>query len=263
MKILLVNDDGYQAEGIRVLEDVLSSHGHEVWVCAPTTQRSACSHSMTINGGVVMTRYGVHHFHCNGYPADCVLYSLKGGLFPSTPDVVVSGVNHGFNISTDTLYSGTIGAASEGALMGIPSFAVSCQKRGDRPYPFRLSATFLADHLETFLPLCSDKCFISINVPADATGAWKASGLSFLDYHDEVKKRMDKDGDVEYKGGQGFLFSDMLIVGGSPSQRYVDEDADFVAVGRSFISVSALSVLFSLGEKQQEALHRLQEAEGV
>lgn len=263
MKILLVNDDGYKAEGIHVLEEVLSFRGHEVWVCAPTSERSACSHSMTVHGGVKMTSYGRNHFHCSGYPADCVLYSLKSGVFPSVPDVIVSGVNHGFNISTDTLYSGTIGAASEGALMGIPSFAVSCQRQDDMPFPFRLSATFLADHLLTFLPLCSDNCFISINVPANATGKWHASGLSFLDYNDEVKKSVDKEGDVRYNGGQGFLSSDMLIVGGSPSQRYEDGDADFAQVGKGIITVSALSILFSLGKKQQEALKVLQEADGV
>jgi len=210
-----------------------------------------------------MTPFGQNRFHCSGYPSDCVLYSLKGGIFPSKPDVVVSGINHGFNISTDTLYSGTVGAASEAALMGIPAFALSCQNRKGEAFPFRLTAEFFADHLVAFLPLCSERCFISINVPWNADGRWSVCNLSFLNYNDVVQKQVDEQGDVKCKGGQGFLSSSLMILGGNPCQRYEDENADFSQVGRGMIAVSALSVLFSLGEKQQEALRSLWEAERV
>ena len=133
MIILLTNDDGYQAEGISVLETVLAEAGHEVWVCAPSDQRSAQSHAMTLKGKIRFIRFDARHYHCSGTPADCILYGLNGGALPVAPDVVVSGINHGYNASTDILYSGTVGAASEAALRGIPAIAISANFPSSKP----------------------------------------------------------------------------------------------------------------------------------
>ena len=120
MIILLTNDDGYESEGIRTLERVLASYGHEIWVCAPSGNRSAQSHAMNIISPVKLTKYKDKHYHCSGTPTDCILYSLKANVFKSLPDCIISGINHGYNCSSDILYSGTCGAASEGVMHGIP-----------------------------------------------------------------------------------------------------------------------------------------------
>lgn len=189
MVILLTNDDGYQAEGIEVLEKILLQAGHEVWVCAPTDQRSAQSHAMTLRGKVKFVRFGDRHYHCSGTPADCILYGLSGGFLTVKPDVVVSGINHGYNASTDILYSGTVGAASEAAMRGIPAFAISARSdRATGRFPFIEAATFLALHLESFLPLCTPEVLININVPPHPSSSWRVGQIGQLEYFDVVER---------------------------------------------------------------------------
>ncbi len=118
MNILLSNDDGYKALGIRVLEDVLSEAGHDVYVSAPDSEQSGKSHAMTIRGRIVVTEYAPKHFHVSGTPADCIVYSHRCSLFPIPFDVVISGINHGYNLSTDIIYSGTCAAARQAAFYG-------------------------------------------------------------------------------------------------------------------------------------------------
>lgn len=189
MIILLTNDDGYQSAGITTLETVLLEAGHEVWVCAPSDQRSAQSHAMTLKGKIKFIRYDARHYHCSGTPADCVLYGLNGNALPVVPDVVISGINHGYNASTDILYSGTVGAASEAALRGIPAIAISA--RADKhsgEYPFVEAATFLAENLSSFLPLCTRQVLLNINVPPTPNGEWKVGMIGQLEYFDVVER---------------------------------------------------------------------------
>jgi len=189
MIILLTNDDGYQSAGITALETVLLEAGHEVWVCAPSDQRSAQSHAMTLKGKIRFIRYDSRHYHCSGTPADCILYGLNGNALPVKPDVVISGINHGYNASTDILYSGTVGAASEAALRGIPAIAISARMdRHATRYPFVEAATFLAQHLETFLPLCTREVLLNINVPPQPNGEWKVGMIGQLEYFDVVER---------------------------------------------------------------------------
>lgn len=189
MIILLTNDDGYQAEGLATLEMVLAQAGHEVWVCAPSDQRSAQSHAMTLKGKIRFIRYDARHYHCSGTPADCILYGLHGGALPVRPDVVVSGINHGYNASTDILYSGTVGAASEAALRGYPAIAISA--RHDRQtgrFPFLEAASFLSQHLEEFVPLCTQDVLLNINVPPNPTTRWCVGRIGQLEYFDVVER---------------------------------------------------------------------------
>lgn len=189
MIILLTNDDGYQSEGITTLETVLGAAGHEVWVCAPSDQRSAQSHAMTLKGKIRFIRYDARHYHCSGTPADCVLYGLNGNALPIVPDVVISGINHGYNASTDILYSGTVGAASEAVLRGIPAIAISA--RADKQtgsYPFVEAAFFLAENLESFLPLCTREVLLNINVPPHSNGEWRVGMIGQLEYYDVVER---------------------------------------------------------------------------
>ena len=131
MKILISNDDGVFAPGIAALVKAFAGCGHEVFVCAPDSQRSAASHSLTIGRKLTakeITMEGAAKAYAiSGTPADCV----KLGLTVLCPDAqaVVSGVNHGCNVGTDVLYSGTVAAAMEGAICGRPAMAVSQMDR--------------------------------------------------------------------------------------------------------------------------------------
>ena len=142
MKLLLSNDDGYLAAGIGALAKTLQAAGHEVFVAAPHRQRSAASRSMTLFDPLRAERVSlpaapdVEAYAVTGTPVDCVRLAL-GNLFPE-PDLVLSGVNEGANLGTDTLYSGTVAAAHEAALLGYQAIAVSCH--GHRPVHFETAA---------------------------------------------------------------------------------------------------------------------------
>lgn len=132
-KILVVNDDGIWAEGIRRLAAAAASLG-EVVVAAPKNQCSAMSHRITVFQPMEVKRVnlpveGVTAFQVDGTPADCVKAALAG-LMPEKPDFVFSGINYGYNVGTDILYSGTVGAAMEGLVHGIPSIAFSSERDG-------------------------------------------------------------------------------------------------------------------------------------
>ena len=153
MRILLVNDDGYTKDGILRLEEALSERGHEIWVVSPSSNRSAQSHAMSLSGPIVMTRYGENHYHCSGSPTDCILYAIKGEIFPALPDLVISGINHGYNCSSDILYSGTCSAASEAVLQGVRAMAVSAQADEEGRYDFASVAGFVADNMDALYSL--------------------------------------------------------------------------------------------------------------
>jgi 5'-nucleotidase len=123
MKILVSNDDGYFAPGITLLAEALSQVG-EVTVVAPERDRSGASNSLTLDRPLTVRRAPNGFFSVNGTPTDCVHLAVTG-LLDFTPDLIVSGINLGANMGDDTIYSGTVAAASEGYLLGIPSIAVS------------------------------------------------------------------------------------------------------------------------------------------
>lgn len=193
MKILLVNDDGYLSEGINALEQVLSSRGHEIWVSAPNEQMSGKSHAMTIGNDLRITRFGENHYHMTGTPVDCMLYAKRyeHSLFPSEPDLVVSGINHGYNLASDITYSGTCGAAREAVLCSWKAIAVSSEKRD-----FRECAGFLADNLPALMSCLDDQCFLNLNFPPDFNGCMKLTIPGDVRYLDEVRL-VRRDGNVD------------------------------------------------------------------
>src|SRR6188472_3206876 len=123
MHILLSNDDGYFAPGLTILADTLAPLG-EVTVVAPERDRSGSSNSLTLDRPLSVRKAGNGFFFVNGTPTDCVHIAVTG-LLPQLPDVVISGINYGANVGDDTIYSGTVAAATEGFLLGIPSLAIS------------------------------------------------------------------------------------------------------------------------------------------
>ena len=128
MRILISNDDGYLAPGIIALAEALAPIA-EIIVVAPDSNRSASSNSLTLERPLFVIRAQEGVYHVNGTPSDCVHIAMTG-LLPWKPDLVVSGINQGQNMGDDTLYSGTIAAATEGYLFGVSSFAFSQVEKG-------------------------------------------------------------------------------------------------------------------------------------
>ena len=124
MRILVTNDDGINATGLKVLEEIARDISEDVWVVAPETEQSGASRSISLADPLRLRKLEGTRFAVKGSPADCVLMAVKR-ILPDTPDLVLSGINRGQNIADDVTYSGTIAAAMEGTAMGIRSIALS------------------------------------------------------------------------------------------------------------------------------------------
>jgi 5'-nucleotidase len=125
MRILLTNDDGVHARGLGVLEEIARALSDDIWVVAPETDQSGVSHSLSINDPLRLREIGPRHFAVKGTPTDCVIMGARYLIPDGKPDLVLSGVNRGRNAAEDVTYSGTVAGAIEGAVLGIPSFALS------------------------------------------------------------------------------------------------------------------------------------------
>lgn len=167
MRILLTNDDGYAAEGIKALQRTLGER-HEVWLFAPESERSGMSHAMSLRHPVKTRKMAEREYSCSGTPADCVILSGHAAL-PFTPDLVVSGINRGPNLGTDLIYSGTAAAARQASLAGIPGIAVSLAEFS-APFEYSALATLVADQLDFFVSLWNPDVFININAPGAPDG---------------------------------------------------------------------------------------------
>ena len=247
MKILLTNDDGYDAEGLRELDSVLSRSGHEVWVCAPSGQRSASSHAIHLHTPLEIKKISERHYSCSGFPADCVLYAVMGAIPMGRPDVVISGINNGYNVSTDLVYSGTAGAAAEGCVRGFPAIAVSCADNA-----FRDAAYFTQHYLETFVKLCPPNCYININVPEGSNGRWKVCTLGDVSYSDRLEEHSTED---------------FYIITGVEKPCMIepyDRQTDYSAVNDSrIIAVSAVRIIPELDNQCQRELEKLCQLDGA
>ena len=167
-RILITNDDGIDAAGIRKLAGIAQRFG-EVTVVAPDSQRSAASHHCIFRSPLILKEYdfgmeGVKAYSLNGTPADCVRVGIFAAM-DEKPDVVLSGINHGYNISSDIQYSGTVGAALEGAFLGVHSIAVSYDDFEFNPTDIidRYLPDLLAEYMDR--PLPSNKIW-NINFPS-------------------------------------------------------------------------------------------------
>jgi 5'-nucleotidase len=125
MRILLTNDDGVNAGGLKVLERIAARFSDEIWVVAPAEEQSGAGHSLTLTVPVRLRRLGERRFCVTGTPTDAVMMGLAQIMKDTPPDLILSGVNRGANLGEDVTYSGTVSAAMEGALAGIPSIALS------------------------------------------------------------------------------------------------------------------------------------------
>ncbi len=207
MKILISNDDGILANGIRALAEALSPN-HEVYIVAPDRERSAAGHSLTLHTPLrveeVEPKYGTKRcWMTTGTPGDCVKIALNAILEPDEmPDLVISGINHGPNLGADILYSGTVSCAMEGAMMGFPSIATSLASMRNEYEDFKVSAHCIAKFVDKLDPkLIPAKTILNINVPGldlEDIGGIQITELGKRMFTDDYEKRVDPRGKVYY-----------------------------------------------------------------
>ncbi len=185
---LLSNDDGFESEGLWTLREGIADLG-EVFVVAPSYEMSGASHSMTLRKPLKVEKIEERQYRVFGTPADCVLLSLFG-LLPKRPDIVVSGINKGYNMGEDVIYSGTVAAAREGVLYGIPSLSVSIGS-GDGPLHFESALHFARYVLKIMLENDLGNVLLNLNVPnlpIEEIKGIKLVRLGTRVYKDPVKK---------------------------------------------------------------------------
>lgn len=205
MKLLVSNDDGIFAKGIRTLANTLANAGHDVTVVCPDRERSATGHGLTLHKPIRAEQIesvfesSVQAWACSGTPSDCVKLAL-GAILDSPPDLVLSGINHGPNLGTDVLYSGTVSAAMEGIIENVSGIAFSLASFAAKD--FQGAANFaktLVDHIAQHPP--TEPMLLNVNVPAIPES--EIAGVRFTRqgvrrYVDLFEKRVDPRGKTYY-----------------------------------------------------------------
>lgn len=214
--ILLSNDDGFRAQGLNALRAALLPDA-DVIVCAPDSEQSASSHSLSLHRPLRLSSHGDGIFSIDGTPADCVYTAFFAGtrILPRRPDLVLSGLNHGANLGDDVFYSGTVAAAREGALRGVPALALSAALEADRGAAARAAA---AIGLALFRSKPQQPLLLNVNVPPSGSWAYRATRLGGRFYTDEVEFRTDPRGrEYLWLGGPGV---EHRPVAGSDTEAY-------------------------------------------
>ena len=229
IEILVTNDDGIGADGIRALAKAMETLGN-VTIMAPDREQSATSHALTLHRPLRIRKISERELSVDGTPTDAVLLGVHGFL-KERPALVVSGINHGPNMGNDVLYSGTVAAASEGTFLGIPSVAISLATWGPADFgpPARVAKALVAQLLRRGLPA---KTCLNVNIPSIPFEEMKGVRVTRLG------KRVYRDVIVEKTDPRGKLY---YWIGGEEPTWENDDTSDFTAVERGYVSVTPLT----------------------
>jgi len=229
MKILISNDDGYLAPGLSALAEAMAKIA-EILVIAPDSNRSGCSNSLTLDRPLSVTRAANGFYFVNGTPSDCVHIALTG-MLDFAPDLVVSGINNGQNMGDDTLYSGTVAAATEGYLFGLPAMAFSQVRSGWSQ--LECAARIASEMVQRRLDGLSKPFLLNVNIPnlpyEDIAGI-KATRLGKRHVSEPVIRATDPHG------------REIFWIGPTGAERDAGEGTDFHATASRYVSVTPLQI---------------------
>ncbi|MCK5146783.1 5'/3'-nucleotidase SurE [bacterium] len=245
--ILLVNDDGIHAPGLAALVSGLANMG-ELVVVAPSSEMSAVGHGITLSHPLRVKSVDIFSpvkaFAVTGTPADCIKIACNS-LLDRRPDIIVSGINSGSNTGINAIYSGTVAAAAEGAIMGIPSCAVSLTSFSNHDFrpAARWTYNFVSRILECPLP---KGVFLNINIPAvpeEQINGFKLCRQGQSEYKESYEHRIDP------HGGSYYWLSGQRI------EREIDIDIDEGAIQSNYVAVTPLHVDLTQYDVMKELLH--------
>jgi 5'-nucleotidase len=229
MKILVSNDDGYLAPGIVALVEALKPIA-EIIVVAPDSNRSGSSNSLTLDRPLSVSRAENGFYFVNGTPSDCVHVALTGGL-AFKPNLVVSGINQGQNMGDDTLYSGTVAAATEGFLFGIPAIAFSQVDKGWEHID--AAARIAREFIERDFGMLQKPYLLNVNIPNLPYEQIKGINATRLG------KRHESEAVIKTQDPHG---RDIFWIGPAGKAKDGGEGTDFHAVAQGFVSVTPLQI---------------------
>lgn len=235
MRILVTNDDGINAPGLKVLEAIARAISDDIWVVAPAEEQSGAGHSLTLTRPLRLRKHDERRYSVTGTPSDAVIMAVRHLMKDCPPDIVLSGVNRGANLADDVTYSGTVSAAMEGAISGIPSIAFSqvyaSEGMGDT-VPFACAEAWGERVLRPLLALPADqRRLINVNFPALAPDAVKGVRVSRQGFH-EVNRTQVITG-TDPRGYDYFWY----VLGHSESTQ---SGSDLEAIRDGYISVTPL-----------------------
>lgn len=244
MRILLTNDDGVTSVGLLTLAEVFSRK-HEVLVVAPESEQSATGHAITVRMPIWVKRVKVFEhipvYATTGTPADCVKLGVEV-IGEKNIDLVVSGINVGYNLGTDIVYSGTVSGAIEGALLGIASLALSAPANED--FDYKRAAEFAMEFIEEFdFSLLERFSALNLNFPPGEIKGWKVARQSARRYADRFEARVDPMGNTYY-----WMYGDVIEDDERP-------DCDYVVVRDGYVAVTPITVFMT----HERLLERLKE----
>ncbi len=236
MNILITNDDGYCAAGLRKLAIALAAK-HDVTVVAPERQSSGAGHMVNFFGGIAYEKAdmpdGIPTYAVDGTPADCVIFAVRYLFANKKFDLVLSGINDVLNIGSDIIYSGTFGAAQEGTFQGIPSVALSLRTHGSEDYTFAVE--FAVNNLEAFMRHANGEITVNVNIPSvrreDIVGV-RVAPVAFRPYDESFVT----DG-VDDKG------RDIYRVHGKPIRGIHAPDSDVALSENGYITISPVRLI--------------------
>ncbi|MFO0698658.1 MAG: 5'/3'-nucleotidase SurE [Nitrospira sp.] len=226
MRILVTNDDGIQSPGLTALAQALAVIG-EVWVVAPDRERTAVAHAVTLHKPLRVHQVAPRTYTVNGTPVDCVNLALLK-VMPKPPAIVVSGINKGVNLGDDVMYSGTVSAAMEGTILGVPSMAIS--QEGRDQFRFDVGATYAMRVARLVLSQgLPEETLLNVNIPnrprRDIKGV-RITCLSRRRFHNPIIEKLDPHGRKYY------------WIAGERVSWSRSKDADHEAIEEGFVSIT-------------------------
>jgi len=230
MRILLSNDDGYFAPGLEHLAAALTAHGAKITVVAPERDRSGASNSLTLDRPLMVRRAPNGFLFVNGTPTDCVHLAVTG-LLDHLPDMVISGINDGANMGDDTVYSGTVAAATEGYLLGIPSVAISLASK--TAAHFETAAQVAVELVERHARAPAGAWLLNVNVPDIAPSALRGIVVTRLG------RRHKAEAVIPAQNPRG---ETVYWVGAAGAAADAGEGTDFHAIATHRVSVTPLQI---------------------
>lgn len=233
-RILISNDDGIYAPGIKVLTRIARLISDDIWVVAPETEQSAASHSLTVRTPVRIRKLGARRYAVDGTPTDCVLIGVLQILKDHPPDLVLSGVNAGGNLAEDVTHSGTVAAATMGASLGIPAIAFSQQVSMGAPLDFSAALKYGPDLIRKLMVASwRHDAVVNINFPDRA-----ASAIAGISVTRQGRRRIKETitGSVDPFGRPYYW------IGSPRKEQRLRQDSDISAVMRGEISVTPLDL---------------------
>lgn len=234
MRILLTNDDGIHAPGLEVLEAIARELSDDVWVCAPAEEQSGAGHSLTLHQPVRLRDFGEQRYAVTGTPTDAVNLGLRKLFVDHRPDLVISGINAGENLADDITYSGTISAAMEAALAGIPAIALS-QAFRDGGHGFAAARGWAAKVLAPLIATpMARRTLVNVNFPALASEEVRGIRVVRQGFHDYQRGSLVEGTDPRGRKYYWFGLEDM--------EHTLDHGTDLEAVADGYVAVTPLQL---------------------